>query len=80
MSIPADTRTVIVKREMPHSLEKVWRALTPSALLEEWLMKNDWQPIVGHRFNFRADPMPHWNGVTDGEVLEVDLLRRLSYT
>ncbi|MGI0156414.1 MAG: SRPBCC domain-containing protein, partial [Thermoplasmata archaeon] len=48
-------------------------------LIEDWLMKNDFQPVVGHRFTFRADPMPHWNGVTDCEILEVDLNRRLSY-
>ena len=27
-------------------------------------MKNDFQPVVGHRFNFRTPPMAHWNGVT----------------
>jgi hypothetical protein len=26
-------------------------------------MKNDFQPVVGHRFNFRTPPMAHWNGV-----------------
>ena len=35
-------------------------------------MRNDFQPTVGHRFTFRADPMPHWNGVTDCEVLVVE--------
>ena len=54
-------RSVVIEREMPHPPEKVWRALTQSSLLEEWLMKNDFQPIVGHRFNFRAD----W-GAVDG--------------
>jgi hypothetical protein len=37
-------------------------ALTEGALIEEWLMKNDFQPVVGHRFNFRTTPMAHWNG------------------
>ncbi|HWU00123.1 MAG TPA: SRPBCC domain-containing protein [Terriglobales bacterium] len=72
--------TVIVERLLPHAPEKVWRALTQSHLLDEWLMKNDFQPVVGHRFNFRATPMPHWNGVTDCEVLEVEANRRLSYS
>ena len=35
-------------------------------------MKNDFQPVVGHTFNFRATPMPHWNGVTDCQVLVVE--------
>jgi uncharacterized protein YndB with AHSA1/START domain len=60
----AGTRSLVIEREMPHPPEKVWRALTQSALLAEWLMQNDFAPKVGHRFNFRAPPMPHWNGVT----------------
>ncbi|HKW53385.1 MAG TPA: SRPBCC domain-containing protein [Stellaceae bacterium] len=44
------------------------------------LMQNDFQPVVGHRFNFRATPMPHWNGVVDCEVLAVEPNKRLSYS
>jgi uncharacterized protein YndB with AHSA1/START domain len=43
-------------------------------------MKNDFEPVVGHRFNFRAPPMPHWNGVTDCQVLVVEPNERLSYS
>ena len=43
-------------------------------------MKNDFQPVVGHRFNFRATPTAHWNGVTDCEVLVVEPCERLSYS
>jgi uncharacterized protein YndB with AHSA1/START domain len=70
-----DTKTLIVEREMPHSLEKVWRALTQGSLIEEWLMKNDFQPVVGHRFNLRAD----WGSV-DCQVLAVEPNKTLSYT
>jgi len=79
MTATTATRTLVVEREMPHPPEKVWRALTQGPLIEEWLMKNDFQPVVGHRFTLRADPMPHWNGVTDCEVLVVEPNRRLSY-
>jgi tRNA-Thr(GGU) m(6)t(6)A37 methyltransferase TsaA len=79
MSDPAATQSIIVERVMPHPPEKVWRALTQGALIEEWLMKNDFQPVVGHRFSFRTAPMPHWNGVVDCEVLLVEPNRRLSY-
>jgi len=71
----ADTKTVIVEREMPHSLEKIWRALTQGPLIEEWLMKNDFKPVVGHRFNLRGD----W-GAVDAEVLLVEPNKALSYT
>jgi len=78
--LAAATRSVVVEREMPHPTEKIWRALTQGPLIEEWLMKNDFQPVVGHRFNFRAEPMPQWNGVTDCEVLVVEPNKRLSYS
>ena len=76
----AATRSLVVEREMPHPPEKIWRALTEGPLMEEWLMKNDFQPIVGHRFTFRATPMPNWNGVTECEVLAVQPYQRLSYS
>ena len=37
------TLTLLVERMMPHPPEKVWRALTQGPLLEEWLMRNDFQ-------------------------------------
>ncbi len=55
--LAAATRSLIVEREMPHPPEKIWRALTHGPLIEKWLMKNDFQPVVGHRFTFRATPM-----------------------
>jgi len=73
------TRSLVVEREMAHPPEKIWRALTQGPLIEEWLMKNDFQPVVGHRFTLRATPMPHWNGVTDCEVLVVEPPKRLAY-
>ena len=80
MTKAAATGSLVVEREMPHPPQKVWRALTQSPLIEEWLMKNDFKLVVGHRFNFRAEPMPHWNGVTDCEVLVVEPNRRLAYS
>ena len=59
---------------------KIWRALTQGALIEEWLMKNDFQPVVGHRFTFRSTPMPRWNGILDCEVLAGEPNKRLAYT
>ena len=73
------TRTLVVERAMSHPPEKIWRALTEGPLIEEWLMKNDFRPVVGHRFNLRATPIPHWNGVTDCQVLAVEPYERLSY-
>jgi uncharacterized protein YndB with AHSA1/START domain len=79
-AVAAPTRSIIVERQMPHAQEKVWRALTEGPLIEQWLMKNDFQPIVGHKFNFRATPIAGWNGVADCEVLVVDPPKRLSWS
>ena len=76
----SQTRAVVVERRVPHSLDKVWRALTQAPLLESWLMANDFEPVVGHRFTFHMPPMPGWNGVTDCEVLSVVPQEELSYS
>lgn len=80
MTEPSNTsRSIIVERVMPYSAAKVWRALTESKLMAEWLMQNDFQPVVGHKFNFRAQPMAGWNGVADCEVLVVEPPYRLAW-
>ena len=81
MSKPAtETRSVIVERQIPHPPEKIWRALTQPHLIEEWLMKNDFAPVVGHRFNLRRTPKPDVNIVVDCQVLVVEPNKTLSYT
>lgn len=73
------TRSIILERNLDHPPGKVWRALTEGALLERWLMPGDFRAEVGHRFSLRAEPVPNWNGVTEGEVLIVEPPRRLVY-
>jgi uncharacterized protein YndB with AHSA1/START domain len=81
MSKPAtETRSVVVEREIPHPPEKIWRALTQPHLIEDWLMKNDFAPVVGHRFNLRRNPQPDLNIVIDCRVLVVEPNKTLSYT
>ena len=70
-----ETRSVVVERDIPHPPEKIWRALTQPHLIEEWLMKNDFAPSVGHRFQLRGD----W-GAADCEVLELEQNKKLAYT
>jgi uncharacterized protein YndB with AHSA1/START domain len=69
-----DSKTVVVEREIAHPLEKIWRALTEGPLIEDWLMKNDFKPVVGHHFDLRGD----W-GVVNCEVLTVEQHKALSY-
>lgn len=71
-----ETRSVVVEREFPHAPEKLWRALTEPHLMAEWLMKNDFAPQVGHRFQLTGE----WGGTLDCEVLEIEREKSLAYT
>jgi uncharacterized protein YndB with AHSA1/START domain len=71
-----DTLSVVIERDIPFPAEKIWRALTQPHLIQEWLMKNDFKPVVGHSFNLRGD----WGGVLDCEVLAVEPNKQLAYT
>lgn len=71
-----ETRSVVVEREFAHAPEKLWRALTQPHLMAEWLMKNDFAPQVGHRFQLKGE----WGGTLDCEVLEIEAQKTLSYT
>lgn len=66
--------------DLDHAPEKVWRALTDPALLEEWLL-----PAVGFElepgaaFTFTAEPKPGWDGRVSCRVVEVEERRKLRY-
>ncbi len=61
-------------------ITEVWAALTDREALAGWLMDNDFEPRIGHRFQFRTKPMPGWDGTIDCEVRELEPPRRLVYT
>ncbi|HEX5044571.1 MAG TPA: SRPBCC domain-containing protein [Candidatus Polarisedimenticolaceae bacterium] len=69
-----------LEQAYPFPPERVWRVLTDRDLLAQWLMPNDFEPAVGHRFQFRSQPMPGWRGFVECEVLEVVPPRLLAYT
>lgn len=71
----SETLSVVVERELPYPPGKVWRALTQPHLIQEWLMNNDFQAAIGHRFNLTAD----W-GRVDCRVETLEPEERLSYT
>ena len=75
MNTATELRTVTVERDIPFPPERIWRALTQPHLIQEWLMKNDFTPVVGHRFDLRAD----WGSV-ECRVLAVEPNKTLSYT
>jgi len=75
MTTATETLSVVVEREIPYPPEKIWRALTQPQLLEEWLMKNDFKPNVGHAFRFSGD----WGSV-DCQVIALEANKTLSYS
>lgn len=69
------TQSVVIERDIPFPPQKIWRALTQPHLIEEWLMKSDFKPVVGQGFKFTAD----W-GAVDCKVLAIEEHKTLSYT
>lgn len=63
----------------PYPLDQVWRALTDSRALADWLMPNDFEPRLGHKFQFRSKPAAGFNGIVDCEILEMNPPIRLAY-
>ena len=66
--------------DLPHERERVWRALTDSAAITDWLMPNNFRAIVGHRFEMHTRPAPGFDGTVRCEVTVVDPPRHLAYT
>ncbi|MCR6670835.1 SRPBCC domain-containing protein [Devosia ginsengisoli] len=80
MSDQPEIRTAVVEREIAHPPEKIWRALTQPHLIEEWLMKSDFKPVKGRKFQFRNTPKPDIEVVVECEVLEIEPHKTLTYS
>ncbi|HKE00026.1 MAG TPA: SRPBCC domain-containing protein [Planctomycetota bacterium] len=73
------TREIRLDATYPHPPDRVWRAITTREALASWLMPNDFEPRVGHRFTFRMKPVPGFDGIVHCEVIELEPPRRLSF-
>jgi len=76
------TKTIKHQFFFPHPPETVWEYLTRSELMELWLMRNDFKPIVGHDFHFKTNPIPSldFDGIFYCKVLAIIPHERLSYS
>lgn len=76
------TRSIKHQFFFPHPPEMVWEYLTRPELMELWLMKNNFQPILGNDFQFRTSPIPSldFDGIFYCKVLEIVPFRKLSYS
>jgi uncharacterized protein YndB with AHSA1/START domain len=78
---PSQTETISFELDLPHSPEKVWRALTDPVLLTEWLL-----PVVdlklepGAAFTLKTQPYPPWDGTVNCRILEIEAHKKLGYT
>jgi len=64
------------------SPETVWKYLTTSELMAQWLMKNDFELLLGHKFMFKTNAHPEldFDGKVYCEILEIDPARKLVYS
>ena len=77
----SQTESLSFEFDLHHLPEKVWRALTDPALLAEWLLPAvELQLAPGAAFTFKTQPYPGWDGTVNCRFLEIEPLRKLSYT
>ena len=76
------TRTIKHSFFYSHSPETVWEYLTKTELIAQWLMPNDFLPVVGYEFRFTIKPIPEFefDGIIYCKVLEIVPLKKLVYT
>ncbi len=75
----------IIKHQIfyPNPVTAVWEYLTVPELMEQWLMPNNFKPVLGHEFQFKTGaPMPDFDfdGVFHCKVLEITPPKTLSYS
>ena len=71
-----------VKTEVfyPYPPERVWQVITNRRALAAWLMENDFEPRIGHKFRFKTEAKPGIDNTIYCEVIKIDEPRSLSYT
>ena len=74
------SKSIKLTRIYDFPVEKVWQALTDPKAMSEWLMPCDFEPRVGHKFQFKTKPYPGFDGITDCEVLELKENELLSFS
>ena len=72
--------SIVIDMFYPYAVSDVWAALTSSEALGEWLMPNDFEPRIGHRFTFRTTPDSNWNGIVNCEIVTLENLKRIAFT
>jgi uncharacterized protein YndB with AHSA1/START domain len=71
-----------IRREvtLPAPVARVWRALTDSREIAEWMYPNDFKPEVGHRFTLHVPTKPDFDGIVRGEIVDCVPDKTLRFT
>lgn len=66
----------------PHPPEAVWEYLTTPELIAQWLMKTNFQPVLGADFQFTTGPIPSldFDGIVHCKLLEIAPFEKLAYS
>ena len=64
----------------PYPPERVWQVLTDRHALAVWMMDNDFQPKLGHKFRFHSCPLPGFTTTINCEVVELEAPLHLAFT
>lgn len=64
----------------PHPPAKVWKSLTTSDAIAQWLMPNTFRLELGAEFTFQAPKQPFFDGRVNCKVLSIVHERELSYS
>ncbi|MBE9110025.1 SRPBCC domain-containing protein [Nodosilinea sp. LEGE 07298] len=73
-------QSINLERFYPHSIDKVWFGLTSRSVLKHWLMENDFEPALGHEFQFFLKSELGQEVIIYCEVITLDPPKQLSYT
>ena len=62
--------------------DEVWKYLTQAELIALWLMPNNFEPVLGHEFEFSTKPISNMglDGVFYCKILEMIPLKKLTYS
>lgn len=65
-----------------HPIDVLWEYLTKPELLSLWLMPNDFELKLGHKFTFKTNPLPQFScdGNFHCKILEIIPYKKLVYS
>lgn len=75
-------RGIRLKWFYPYPPEMIWECLTNPEILTKWSPMKDFKPEIGFECQTQQKPRPaqNWDGIMYHKILEIEPLKRLSYS